>query len=270
MRTDSIYYQLFSVYPASFFQLANLPAAEAEGYRFESVEVKETAFRIDGVFLPNDGDSQKPVILCEVQMQKDEDIYYRMFSELFIYLYRKKPPHPWCVVAIFAKRSLEPEHVGHHQELLASPAVRRIYLDEIPVEESAIGIALVQLLLSQDDEAPDRARTVVERIRTEIDIDPLREEIIELVETMLVYKFPQLSAEEIQAMYALSDLKKTRVYREALEEGREEGRKEGRQQGKLEARLELIPVLIKQGMSVTAIAAALNLSEAKVREVLES
>ncbi|MEM6448207.1 MAG: DUF2887 domain-containing protein [Cyanobacteria bacterium P01_D01_bin.123] len=39
-RTDSIYYQLFSVYPASFFQLANLPAAEAEDYRFESVEVK--------------------------------------------------------------------------------------------------------------------------------------------------------------------------------------------------------------------------------------
>ena len=39
----------------------------------------------------------------------------------------------------------------------------------------------------------------------------------------MVYKFPQLSREEIEEMLGLSELKQTRVYQEALEEGRQEG-----------------------------------------------
>ncbi|MEQ8999097.1 MAG: DUF4351 domain-containing protein [Coleofasciculus sp. B1-GNL1-01] len=39
--------------------------------------------------------------------------------------------------------------------------------------------------------------------------------------TIVVYKFPQLSRQEIAAMFGLSELKQTRVYQEALEEGRQ-------------------------------------------------
>lgn len=35
----------------------------------------------------------------------------------------------------------------------------------------------------------------------------------------MVYKFPQLSRQEIEAMLELSELKQTRVYQEALQEG---------------------------------------------------
>ncbi|MFB1490674.1 MAG: DUF4351 domain-containing protein, partial [Thiocapsa sp. C3-sup] len=44
-------------------------------------------------------------------------------------------------------------------------------------------------------------------------------------ETILVYKFPQLTREEIRAMLHLpvTDVKKTRSYQEAYGEGREEG-----------------------------------------------
>jgi predicted transposase YdaD len=38
------------------------------------------------------------------------------------------------------------------------------------------------------------------------------------VERIVVYKFPQKSREEIEAMFELSDLKQTRVYQEALAE----------------------------------------------------
>jgi predicted transposase YdaD len=39
----------------------------------------------------------------------------------------------------------------------------------------------------------------------------------------LVSKFAQLSREEIQAMFLLSDIKQTRVYQEAREEGEQAG-----------------------------------------------
>ena len=65
MRTDSIFFQLFSVYPSSFFELVGLPAEEARSYRFDSVEVKQTAFRIDGVFLPTPENQQRPIIFAD-------------------------------------------------------------------------------------------------------------------------------------------------------------------------------------------------------------
>jgi predicted transposase YdaD len=52
MRRDSIFYQLFRQSPTLLFELLPQPPANAQGYIFESIEVKETAFRIDGVFLP--------------------------------------------------------------------------------------------------------------------------------------------------------------------------------------------------------------------------
>jgi predicted transposase YdaD len=39
------------------------------------------------------------------------------------------------------------------------------------------------------------------------------------VETVLVYEFPDLTREEIEAMFTFSDLKQTKVYQEAKAEG---------------------------------------------------
>jgi predicted transposase YdaD len=41
------------------------------------------------------------------------------------------------------------------------------------------------------------------------------------LETVLVSKFAQLSRQEIQAMFLLTDIKQTRVYQEARQEGRQ-------------------------------------------------
>jgi predicted transposase YdaD len=53
VKTDSIFYQLFQTFPCCFFDLLNLPAKTVEHYQFSSVEVKQLAFRLDGVFLPD-------------------------------------------------------------------------------------------------------------------------------------------------------------------------------------------------------------------------
>jgi predicted transposase YdaD len=56
--------------------------------------------------------------------------------------------------------------------------------------------------------------------------DPL--EALDLIETILVSKLPELTREEIRAMLHLpvDDVRKTRSYQEAFGEGREEGRLE--------------------------------------------
>jgi predicted transposase YdaD len=65
MRRDTIFYQLFVQSPALLFDLVPNPPANTAGYTFNSVEVKETSFRIDGVFLPPD--PSENVYFCEVQ-----------------------------------------------------------------------------------------------------------------------------------------------------------------------------------------------------------
>ncbi len=49
METDSFFCQLLKHLPQTVFELLGLPAKQAGGYRFDSVEVKKS-FRIDGLF----------------------------------------------------------------------------------------------------------------------------------------------------------------------------------------------------------------------------
>ena len=61
------------------------------------------------------------------------------------------------------------------------------------------------------------------RTKTEIGDAALRAELIQLIETVILYKLPRLSREEIQAMLQVHDIRETRVYQEALQEGIEKG-----------------------------------------------
>jgi predicted transposase YdaD len=63
---------------------------------------------------------------------------------------------------------------------------------------------------------------------------------METIETIIVYKFPSLSREEIERMLGLSELRQTKVYQEALKEGREEGIAEGEQTGAVKEARSLI------------------------------
>lgn len=51
--------------------------------------------------------------------------------------------------------------------------------------------------------------------------------IIEMITTIMVYKFENLNRAEVESMLGIT-LQETRVYREIKEEGREQGREQGR------------------------------------------
>jgi predicted transposase/invertase (TIGR01784 family) len=109
VRTDAIFYQLFKRFPSFLFALIDSPFAQAKDYRFEFIEIKETAFRIDGVFLPPETATPKIVYFAEVQFQSDEALYHRFFTESLLYLFRNQDQYDdWHGIILFAKRSLEP------------------------------------------------------------------------------------------------------------------------------------------------------------------
>ena len=70
-----------------------------------------------------------------------------------------------------------------------------------------------------------------------------------------------MSREEIEGMFGLSELKKTRVY--------QEGKQEGKQEGRLEAKLEAVPRLLALGLNVEQIATALDLEVEQLRQVTQ-
>lgn len=82
MKTDSIFYRLFQSFADIFLELINQPTQLVDIYQFSSVEVKQLAFRIDGVFIPQEDNPEIPIYFVEVQFQPDKKFYSRVFTNL--------------------------------------------------------------------------------------------------------------------------------------------------------------------------------------------
>jgi len=226
MRRDSIFYKLFQQSPTLLFELLTNPPTNANTYRFDSVAVKEPKFEIDGVFLPPENAGAGVVYFCEVQFQKDEQLYERVFAESSLYFYRNRDRFSdWQVVIIYPSRSLEQSQIHPHRSFLNGGQVHRIYLDELgDIRTLPLWIALMVLTTIKEEQAPEQARYLLTKTRQELSL-PTSRAIIEMIVTIMVYKFEQLSRREVESMLEIT-LKETRVYREIKEEGREEGREE--------------------------------------------
>lgn len=269
MKTDSIFYRLFQTYPRIFFDLIGQPNIDISTYQFASVELKQTAFRIDGVFVPITDASDQPVYFVEVQFQLDTTFYRRFFAEIYLYLRQNTAVNFWRGVILYPTRSVETSDTIPYQVELASQQVQRIYLDELPdVADNPLGLQILQLIVEQEETAVNRARELISQAREAIADEATRREILELIETVLLYKFTQFSREEIRAMFALteSEFKQTRIYQSIKQECEEEVKLEAKLEGKLEA----VPRLLALGLSVEQIAGALDLTVEQVQQGAQS
>ena len=92
---------------------------------------------------------------------------------------------------------------------------------------------------------------------------------MEMLEQFAMYRFPQLSRQELEAMFEVADIKQTRVYQEALEEGLEKGLQKGIQKGLQAGSLDRAKAIalnmLNQGMSIEQISLLTELSEAEIR-----
>ncbi|WP_407882994.1 DUF2887 domain-containing protein, partial [Scytonema sp. NUACC26] len=96
--------------------------------------------------------------------------------------------------------------------------MRRIYLDELGnPEEQPVAISLLQLTLASEAQMVTQAKQLIERVKAE-ETSPLpKDDIIDVITTIAVYKFINLSRVEVEAMLGI-DLEQTRVYQEAKAE----------------------------------------------------
>lgn len=192
---------------------------------------------------PPETDPEGPVVFVEVQMQADEAFYGRWFAEIFLFLYRMAPVRPWRAVAIHPRRADERLDERRYGSVARLPEVRRVYLEDwADVPADTVGLRLVQLLVSAATEAPARARQLP-REPPMAGARALPETVLlDLVETILVYKLPTMSREEVRRMLELHDvdLKQTRFYQEVFAEGRTEGWTEGEAKGRTEGEARLL------------------------------
>jgi predicted transposase/invertase (TIGR01784 family) len=221
MRRDSIFYKLFQQYPNLLFELLTNPPENADAYRFDSVAVKEPKFEIDGVFLPPATENPGVVYFCEVQFQKDELLYERVFAESYLYFYRNRARFSNLqLVIIYPSRKIEQSYTFPYENLLNSSQVNRIYLNELgDIRQLPVWVGLMVLTTLDDEQATQEARYLLARNQQE-ESQAGNRAIIELITTIMVYKFENKSRIEVEEMLGIT-LQETRVYREIKEEGRE-------------------------------------------------
>jgi predicted transposase YdaD len=112
-----------------------------------------------------------------------------------------------------------------YQDLLEGERFHWVYLDELgEIEALPLGVALMALTTVDERDTPGVARSLLARAQQELP-DASRG-IIEMLTTIVVYKFTHLTRREAEAMLGIN-LQETRFYQEAKEEGREAGREEG-------------------------------------------
>ncbi len=268
MVTDSLFYRLFDTSPESFFLLLGMPADKAEEmanrYQYQAIEFKDTAHRSDGVFLPRE--TGLPLYFLEVQFYYLPSVFADLLVKVYTYLKQHDPAQRYCGVVLFASRSLEPVELAPYQPLIEAGLIRRFYLDEMhELPDAPLSLSILLLIRQTESDAPATARGLIARVKKEIGDEALRDDLIELIETVIIYKLTSLSREEIQSMLQIHDIRQSRVYREAKEEGLKEGLKEGMEKGTADA----IVKMAASSIAAEEIAQILKLDIEAVRKVLE-
>jgi predicted transposase/invertase (TIGR01784 family) len=271
MITDPLFYRLFQTNPETFFLVLGLDPASAREmaarYEYEALEFKETAQRVDGVFRPRE--PGLPLYFLEVQFYRLPSIFADVLAKAYTYLKQHDPGQSFQAVILFAARALEPKELGPYQPLLDAGTLRRYYLDEMTeLPDAPLGLSILFLIRQEESVAATSARALIVRARQETADESLQANLVELIETVIVYKLPRLSREEIQAMLQVNDLRETKVYQEAKQEGWQEGRQEGRQEGIVEERRRAIARLAARDLPVQQIADLLGLAIDEVRSEL--
>jgi predicted transposase/invertase (TIGR01784 family) len=144
-----------------------------------------------------------------------------------------------------------------------SQQVQFVYLDQLgETAQPSIGFEMVQLVMATEETAVEQTNRLVQQAQQELEDVALRQKILGLIETILVYKFTNLSRQELEAMFGLEELKQTRYFREVAQEVA--------QQAKLEGKLETVPRLLQLGLSVEQIATALELDVELVEQAAQA
>jgi predicted transposase/invertase (TIGR01784 family) len=220
MKTDKWFYQLFLTMPVIIAELIpNIPS-DCE-FDYIAPVIKEREFRLDGLFIPQSENWNIPLIFLEAQMQSDAGFYGRYFAEIFLYLQQYPEKRPWQGLLILHNRQ---QYLGESvpYQILLQEQVKCLYLEDLlPRADISPNLALLKLLVLEEAEAFRLGRHILEESETQTTF----QQRLNLIETILVNKFPYLGTQEILRMLDLktADITQSRFYQEVVEVGRQEG-----------------------------------------------
>ncbi|MFM5900430.1 MAG: DUF2887 domain-containing protein [Dolichospermum sp.] len=235
MKTDKLFYRIFLNQPGLLAEL--LPGIPPDcQFDYSAPVIKEQEFRHDGILTPVENDPNLPLVFLEAQMQPDTDFYGRYFAEIYLYLKQYKIIRPWRGLLILKSRRHDLGSEIPYQYQLDNQ-VRRLYLQDLLHQNPlSPNLALLQLIILPKAKTVQAAQNLLESSKGQVEF----RQKLDLVEAILVNKFPNLSLEEILKMLDLktADITQTRFYRDVFQLGRQEGEQKGRQEGEQKGKLE--------------------------------
>lgn len=237
MKTDKLFYRIFLNQPNLIAELIPGIPSDCE-FEYSAPVLKEKETRLDGLLTPISNNSDVPLIFLEAQMQRDTKFYSRYFRGIFSYIDQYEISKNWRGLLILLNKRLELGSELPHRNLLNSQ-VERLYLEDLLHQDDlSPNLALLRLIVTPKDQAGLAARKILNSVSTEAEFQ-LK---LDLVESILVNKFTQLTLEEIQKMLNLkeADITQTRFYQEVLEIGEKKGLQQGVQQGEANLTIRLL------------------------------
>ncbi len=228
MKTDKLFYRIFLSQPSLITELLSDIPDDCQ-FEYTAPVVKEKEVRLDGLLIPLGDLPYAPIIFLEAQMQRDHQFYSRYFAGLFVYLHQYKITKTWRGLLILSDRHQSLGSEIPYQDLF-NYRVQRVYLQDLLVAENlSPNLALLKLIVTPETDVILEAQQILNNATTEAEFK-LK---LDLVEAILVNKFPQLTIEEVQKMLNLreADVTQTRFYQEVLQRGLREGTQQGVQQG---------------------------------------
>ena len=146
---------------------------------------------------------------------------------------------------IYPSRRVEQSDLYPHRGLLNSDQLHRVYLDELGnIRQLPLWVGLMVLTTVDKAQTPAEARYLINQA-LQTGLTPVSRAIIEVVATIVSYRFETLSRREVEAMLDIT-IQETRIYQEIKEEGWQEGRQEGRQEGKRDEAALLVSRLLEK------------------------
>jgi predicted transposase YdaD len=118
---------------------------------------------------------------------------------------------------------MDPGFPSSYQEFQASGKVQVFYLEDYQGKQGSIAFQVLDLLTISKRSLKLKVGDLLPRLKAEPLPSERKGQIIEMLETILVSKFPNLTRREIETMLTIDSLRNTRVFQEGVEEGRQEG-----------------------------------------------
>ncbi len=155
---------------------------------------------------------------------------------------------------IFKSRSFEPTKRQREsvQPFLDSLLLKRIYLNELEVSETTpLGVKIIQLVVARKKQFLERVTVLINQVKQQFPEVNYRLQLFNLLSVIVLEKLPEMSRQELEVMFSIDDLKKTRFAQELMAESKAEG--------EIIGKFKVIPGLLIKGFYVQEIAEILEL-----------